>query len=69
MSRTATGALRFQSTPPTRGATSDLAVNEYDALFISIHAPHKGGDGRRFKFCCRVDVISIHAPHKGGDRV
>ena len=34
----------FQSTPPTRGATSDLAVNEYDALFISIHAPHKGGD-------------------------
>ncbi len=59
-------AGKFQSTPPSRGAT-DLSVNEYDALFISIHAPLAGGD-RGMVRQARNRQISIHAPLAGGDR-
>ena len=33
----------FQSTPPTRGATFSVKLSRL-ILFISIHAPHTGGD-------------------------
>ena len=36
----------FQSTPPTRGATVDCAAAA-QAIIISIHAPHEGGDKER----------------------
>ena len=57
--------LRFQSTPPARGATGFLSL-AWDAMNISIHAPREGGD---------IDIddlqecmdISIHAPREGGD--
>ena len=34
---------KFQSTPPARGATTDLAA-DVEFLVISIHAPREGGD-------------------------
>ena len=40
--------------------------NAVDALSISIHAPHTGGD-RRPEGTCGQLIISIHAPHTGGD--
>ena len=36
--------IRFQSTPPARGATLS-SRNQYMAQIISIHAPREGGDG------------------------
>ena len=41
--RTLSMHCSFQSTPPMRRATSDL-VRNYDALMVSIHAPHAEGD-------------------------
>ena len=35
--------MRFQSTPPARGATLEKAKREMK-LSISIHAPREGGD-------------------------
>ena len=35
--------IRFQSTPPARGATLS-SRNQYMAQIISIHAPREGGD-------------------------
>ena len=44
-----TGQLRFQSTPPARGATLACSnmVNNVD---ISIHAPREGGDSKDAQF-------------------
>ena len=58
--------LRFQSTPPVRGATRDVEVDIPATQSISIHAPREGGD----RFVIRGLVgnpISIHAPREGGD--
>ena len=38
--------LRFQSTPPLRGATGS-PMSKHEAMVISIHAPLAGGDSRR----------------------
>ena len=38
-----TGDVLFQSTPPRGGAT-DKAVDIYECVLISIHAPARGGD-------------------------
>ena len=37
------GILRFQSTPPARGATTEVTAMG-SLLAISIHAPREGGD-------------------------
>ena len=58
--------LRFQSTPPMRGATWPPVCGR-TANRISIHAPHAGGDNF-FQPFFRAFRISIHAPHAGGDR-
>ena len=43
----------FQSTPPIRGATWRTAAIHKSGYFISIHAPHTGGDTSEFvqAFC------------------
>ena len=58
--------LRFQSTPPARGATR---LQCFLRLFagISIHAPREGGDIKLSTRSKPSSVISIHAPRKGGD--
>ena len=58
--------LRFQSTPPARGATR---LQCFLRLFagISIHAPREGGDIKLSTRSTPSSVISIHAPRKGGD--
>ena len=60
-------SIRFQSTPPARGATYRL----YDGSgyqYISIHAPREGGDISPDTIW-RIAYISIHAPREGGDYV
>ena len=57
--------IRFQSTPPARGATQAL-IGTVPSGFISIHAPREGGDFTRSLFTENKD-ISIHAPREGGD--
>ena len=59
--------LRFQSTPPARGATH-LAVKQRTGHEISIHAPREGGDCSH-TYQQEATQISIHAPREGGDRV
>ena len=59
--------MRFQSTPPARGATPNLDVN-IGRLGISIHAPREGGDAELLHRIQDVE-ISIHAPREGGDIV
>ena len=59
------GPFRFQSTPPTRGATLTLYPTKRQ-FEISIHAPHTGGD-KELADINRRSKISIHAPHTGGD--
>ena len=55
----------FQSTPPARGATTNLKPCPFCGG-ISIHAPREGGD-IRVALYIRVSSISIHAPREGGD--
>ena len=57
--------IKFQSTPPVRGATRK-GYKYLQSLNISIHAPRAGGDtdGRHY---CAPPKISIHAPRAGGD--
>ena len=59
--------MRFQSTPPARGATvmDQLRLGKVD---ISIHAPREGGDHGKCAGCHHRE-ISIHAPREGGDLV
>ena len=54
--------LRFQSTPPRRGDSTDYTASTWRA--VSIHAPAKGrlGDARRSS---AMASVSIHAPAKG----
>ena len=35
--------MKFQSTPPARGATDDF-TQKFSQMIISIHAPREGGD-------------------------
>ena len=58
--------IRFQSTPPARGATLS-SRNQYMAQIISIHAPREGGDARHATHDNKGNTISIHAPREGGD--
>ena len=55
----------FQSTPPTRRATSDGVYRRLQ-YYISIHAPHTEATRRR-KARTGTQMISIHAPHTEGD--
>jgi len=57
----------FQSTLPIRGATPQVAPVHLHSVFISIHAPHTGSDGREAVVIGLVLGISIHAPHTGSD--
>src|ERR1017187_9152276 len=57
----------FQSTRPTRGATS--APGRLQVLSaVSIHAPHAGRDGASMDRALG-DRVSIHAPHAGRDHL
>ena len=59
--------LKFQSTPPARGATTP-ARNFGRRPGISIHAPREGGD--IVGILGHVGLaISIHAPREGGDTI
>ena len=54
----------FQSTPPTRGATSPAAgADRQDA--ISIHAPHEGGDGGRGQRPHLLEYFNPRPPRGG----
>ena len=57
--------MRFQSTPPSRGATS-ICTRCCKTRRISIHAPLAGGDVM-WRDAYRLYGISIHAPLAGGD--
>ena len=57
--------LKFQSTPPVRGATLDYKLH-IGQVEISIHAPRAGGD-RISSLAPITGRISIHAPRAGGD--
>ena len=58
--------LKFQSTPPARGATKKK-YNDMLSEDISIHAPREGGDMDDASIYPEEVVISIHAPREGGD--
>ena len=61
-----TPQTEFQSTPPARGATTDVWRFPITNTAISIHAPREGGDPFRFARAAERR-ISIHAPREGGD--
>ena len=42
-------SIRFQSTPPARGATPDICATSV-CVIISIHAPREGGDSKDAQF-------------------
>ena len=59
--------LRFQSTPPARGAT--LPVLHFCAIFANFNPrPPRGGRPRWFPPAAPAFPISIHAPREGGRR-
>ena len=58
-------AFKFQSTLPSRGATSDSGIG-HGIIIISIHAPLAGSDAGNHKLIV-VQIISIHAPLAGSD--
>ena len=58
--------LKFQSTPPARGATRHVRMLR-QLFAISIHAPREGGDGTATLTVDGLLAISIHAPREGGD--
>ena len=64
--RITTGRLQFQSTHPSRGATSIMYIWTL-CLHISIHAPLTGCD-RKVLACTWGNIISIHAPLTGCDQ-
>ena len=45
--------IRFQSTPPARGATYRIHIKGQEIL-ISIHAPREGGDSKDAQFYLRI---------------
>ena len=45
--------FEFQSTPPARGATSELGGGDCH-MGISIHAPREGGDRKDAQFYLRI---------------
>ena len=58
----------FQSTPPRGGRQAEIS-HFYGCIFISIHAPARGGDAA---YQLKIDAleISIHAPARGAtDRI
>ena len=59
--------LRFQSTPPARGATDYVPRDMTVKVHISIHAPREGGDVKKALREMGQNPISIHAPREGGD--
>ena len=58
--------LKFQSTPPARGATASMVLR-LPTISISIHAPREGGDWIFHPTDTVQTPISIHAPREGGD--
>ena len=57
----------WQSTPPTRGATTYM-THRAQPVCVSIHAPHAGGDHDFPPEGTELCSVSIHAPHAGGDQ-
>ena len=56
--------LKFQSTPPVRGATGGL-VKKQKGGYISIHAPRAGGDPNRQKLCMSLRIFQSTPPVRG----
>ena len=56
----------FQSTPPTRAATSFFKCFAVP-FAVSIHAAHEGGDKNILDVDNIILAVSIHAAHEGGD--
>ena len=54
----------FQSTPPTRGATT-VRLRLRRGVFVSIHAPHAGGDFERFASNIGVSMFQSTPPTRG----
>ena len=59
------GILRFQSTPPARGATTKRSHHFFKLLFQST-PPARGATNKGVKII-NARPISIHAPREGGD--
>ena len=58
--------MKFQSTLPARGATTDV-LDILHAHVISIHAPREGSDVWQSPKYQESRKISIHAPREGSD--
>ena len=58
--------MKFQSTPPARGATQPAATQKLQ-VGISIHTPREGGDKCNSHTSYHYQRISIHTPREGGD--
>ena len=56
--------VKFQSTPPSRGATICL-LQQHHAVKISIHAPLAGGDGVHQKLQQRHRKFQSTPPSRG----
>ena len=59
----------FQSTPPVRGATSNIIVTPAPASLISIHAPRAGGDSRLSTLSSRLSAFQSTPPVRGATQV
>ena len=60
--------IAFQSTPPTRGATNDTCnINRHAK--VSIHAPHAGGDNRRWVKRFGPPQFQSTPPTRGATRI
>ena len=58
-------SARFQSTPPTRGATATSKASVLDLWFQST-PPTRGATAHNAAFDKEI-IVSIHAPHAGSD--
>ena len=56
----------FQSTPPARGATTNLSLAVYALIFQST-PPARGATSCGAELYRKRTGISIHAPREGGD--
>ena len=64
MSRTCGKRSRFQSTPPSRGATADMIDNTLTED-ISIHAPREGGDDALMRYAKEHKIFQSTPPARG----
>ena len=59
--------MRFQSTPPARGATRPTRTRAIPSIKDFNPRPPRGGRHSQHAQKSRVKAISIHAPREGGD--